>query len=144
MKHAFFVLMLLALAACASTVEQRGIQIDADKLKQIQIGQSSVTDVTALLGSPAATGSFGDITWYYIAQKMEYWAFRDPKIEAQDVIIIRFDKAGIVSAIDKKSLADAKAVAAVKQTTPSAESQLTVMQQLLGNVGRFSGKEGTK
>lgn len=144
MKKLFCLALFFSLAACASTVEQRGISVDPDKLSQIQIGQSTSATVTSILGSPAATSNFGAIEWYYIEQKMEYWAFRQPKIDNQNVVIVRFDGQGLVSAIERKNLNDAKTVAAVKATTPAAESQLTILQQLLGNVGRFSGKEGTK
>ncbi len=135
---------LLVITACANTVEQRGVTVDPDKLKQLQIGTSTVSDVGGLLGSPAATSSFGDLTWYYISQEMESWAFRLPKIKQQNAVIIRFDKSGIVQAIEQKDLADAQTVDTVKQTTPAAESQLTVLQQLLGNLGRFNDKQGTK
>lgn len=144
MQWVYGCIFILGLSACADTIEQRGVQLDPDRVAKIQIGQSSINDVMGALGSPAASSNFGEPSWYYINQRMQYWAFREPKIKAQDITIIRFDRSGIVSAIEQKSLADAKTVQSVGQSTPSAESQLTILQQLLGNVGRFSGRESTK
>ncbi len=135
-------LILLSLGACATNVEERGVTLDPDKIKQIEIGKSSLTDVASILGSPGATSTFGDLTWYYIAQKTETWAFRKPKIKKQDVVIVHFDKGGIVQSIEQKDLSDAQFVGSVDKSTPSAESQLTILQQMLGNIGRFSGREG--
>lgn len=138
----FALFVILSLAACATNVDDRGVMVDPDKIKQIEIGKSSITDVSSVLGSPGATSTFGDLTWYYISQKTETWAFRKPKIKQQNIVIVHFDKGGIVQAIDYKDLNDADFVKTVDQTTPSSESQLTIMQQMLGNIGRFSGREG--
>ncbi len=148
MQHIFrknlLIAVILCLTACSTTIEERGVKLDADKIRAIEIGKSSITDVAGMLGSPAATSNFGDLTWYYISQEMESWAFMKPKLNRQNVVIIRFDKSGIAQAVETKELKDAQDVAAVSKTTPSAESQLTILQQLLGNVGRFNGGEGTK
>lgn len=134
----------LALAACTTVIDQRGVTVDPDKLKQIQIGTTTLPEVGNLLGSPAATNNFGDPTWYYISEQTETWAFRNPKIKEQNVVIVRFDKGGVVQAVEQKDLKDAQKVDTVKATTPAAESQMTILQQLLGNVGRFNGQESTK
>lgn len=135
---------LLLLAACTTTVEQRGSYLDVDKLKDIKVGTTTLPEVGNLLGSPAATNNFGPPTWYYISQVMESWAFMEPKIKKQNVVIINFDQTGVVQSVQQKDLQDAKKVDFVEHSTESAESQMTIMQQLLGNLGRFNDRPSTK
>jgi len=135
---------VMLLGACESTMVERGAAIDAEKLAKIEINKSTLPEVGAIVGSPAATNNFGEPTWYYISQEMEYWAFLRPEVTKQNIVIVRFDKGGVVQAVEQKDLRDAKTVEAVKQSTPTSESQMTILQQLLGNVGRFSGKESSK
>ncbi|BAE51153.1 hypothetical protein amb2349 [Paramagnetospirillum magneticum AMB-1] len=49
-----------------------------------------------------------------------------------------FDRAGTVRAIDNRGLEDGKDVVPAGRETPTAGKELTILQQLMGNVGRFS------
>ncbi len=133
-----------ALAACDTMVDARGIAVDAEKLRQIQPGVTSMSEVGAMLGSPSAKSAFGNPAWYYVSQQTESLAFYEMEVTDQKAVIIRFNNQGVVESVEQKTLADAREVESVEETTPAAESQLTILQQLLGNVGRFGGKEGTK
>lgn len=139
-----FTAALLWLSACTPIIESRGAFVDPEKLSQIQVGTSTATDVQTLLGTPSASANFGDLTWYYIGQEMESLAFYRPEVQKQEVVIIRFNKDATVSKVEKKKLDDGKEVNPVKQQTETADRDMTIFQQLLGNVGRFSGKEGQR
>ncbi len=139
-------LLLLCGAAtgCDTMVDARGIAVDAEKLRQIQPGVTSMSEVGSLLGSPSAKSTFGNPAWYYVSQQTESLAFYEMEVTDQKAVIIRFNNQGLVESVEQKTLADAREVNAVEETTPAAESQLTILQQLLGNVGRFGGKEGSR
>lgn len=130
--------MAAHLWACAPQVDSRG-HLSTDRVADtIQVNQTTKDALQQQLGSPSSTSTFGTETWYYISSKKERKAFFDPKIVEQDVTRIEFDSAGIVSKVEHYTLADGKKIALVKRETPTEGHSLGVMEQLLGNLGRFN------
>jgi outer membrane protein assembly factor BamE (lipoprotein component of BamABCDE complex) len=129
----------LVLAGCETIVNQRGFAATPGSLEKIEIGTQSREDVVRLIGSPSAVGTFNPNVWYYISQKQEGYAFFKPKIDEQKVIQLSFNEAGRLQAIKNYELKDGKDVAMVSRITPTAGKELTILEQILGNVGRFSG-----
>ena len=127
----------MVLAGCATTVDQVGYVPTSDALSSIQPGQSK-SEVVKRLGSPTSLSAFDDQTWYYISRKTESVAFFEPKVLDQHVVAIEFDKAGRVTAVHTHDLADGRDISPVDRVTPTSGREMTVLQQLLGNVGRFS------
>ena len=141
-RSAFLLLLLTGLAGGCSVLEYppqiRGNRVTADQLKELVPGTSTRQDATSLLGSPTAKASFDDNTWIYISEVTQPRIGRVQGINSQDVVELTFDDRGILR--DKKQLSqkDSKNVDVVSRATPSPGSEATFMQQLLGNVGRFS------
>ncbi|MTJ80772.1 MAG: outer membrane protein assembly factor BamE [Telmatospirillum sp.] len=129
-----------AVSACDPTVDLRGNQPSPERLAEIKPGRFTKQDVTALLGTPASTSVFGDERWYYISSKIETIAFLKPEELERQVVVIDFDRTGTVTDIRKMTLADGKDVSMVSRETPSAGRDLTVLEQLLGNIGKFNSK----
>ncbi len=133
--------MLVAASACAPNVATRGNLPDPDKLAEIVPGEATRDDVAALLGSPSSAATFGEEIWYYIAARIETVAFNEPEVIDQQVVAIRFSEDGLVTAIDTYGMDDARAVEIVDRVTPTSGKEVTILQQLLGNVGRFARKD---
>lgn len=136
--------MLLAfvlLSGC-SYIEQpsqvRGNPVDADLLKELVVGTSTRTDVTSLLGSPTAKAVFDDNTWLYISETTQPRIGRVQGVNSQNVVAMSFDQAGVLRGYKRLNQDDGKEVAVVARATPSPGSDATFMQQLLGNVGKFT------
>lgn len=139
----FFVplaLLSLTLGGCLTTSTTRGYNIDRmTKQKQaVVVGQTTEAEVKRLLGSPSTESSFGDKTWYYVASKTESVAFLKPKIIDQRVLVVAFDDTGTVNRIHEYTREDAMVLTFNKDHTHTEGNDLTVLQQLLGNVGRFN------
>jgi outer membrane protein assembly factor BamE (lipoprotein component of BamABCDE complex) len=132
---------LLALACCNNPVDQRGNLPDPEKLAQIKPGTTDKATVTQLLGSPSSIATFDANTWYYISQKTRPVAFFVPERVDQEVVAIDFDDSGIVQDLRRKSMADAATVEPNPKATPAPGREFSVLEQLLGNLGRFSGKQ---
>lgn len=132
--------MIAAVSACAPNVAIRGNLPDPDKLAEIVPGEASRDDVAILLGSPSSAATFGEEVWYYIAARVETVAFNEAQVIDQQVVAIRFGENGLVTAIDTYDLDDARAVEIVDRVTPTSGKEITILQQLIGNVGRFAGK----
>ncbi len=133
--------MIATVSACAPIVATRGNLPDPDKLAEIVPGEASRDDVAILLGSPSSAATFGDEVWYYIASRVETVAFNEHEVVDQQVVAIRFDENGLVAAIETYGMDDARAVEIVDRVTPTSGKEVTILQQLIGNVGRFARKD---
>ena len=54
------------------------------------------------------------------------------------MVALSFDDKGVLRTISKKTAGDSMEVGMASGATPSPGSEATIMQQLLGNVGRFN------
>ena len=138
---------MLLLAAC-SVIETprtaRGNKVDPEQLKDLVVGTSTKADVSSLLGSPTARATFNDNRWLYISELTRTRVGRTPGIVDQNVVVMNFDQGGVLRGVQKLGQDDSKDVTVVSRATPSPGSDASFMQQLLGNVGKFSaGPTGT-
>jgi len=126
--------------ACEPVVDLRGNLPAPERLAEVKPGRFTKSDVSALLGTPASTSVFGDDRWYYISSKIETVAFFKPEELERQVVVIDFDRSGTVTDIRKLTLQDGKDVTMEARETPSAGRDLGVLEQLLGNIGKFNSK----
>lgn len=129
----------LAVAGCESIVDQRGFAATPGSVEKLETDTQSREDVVRLIGSPSAVATFNPNVWYYISQKQEYYAFFKPAMLEQNVMQLTFNDSGRLTAIKKYDLGDAKDIQMVSRITPTAGKEITVLEQIMGNVGRFSG-----
>lgn len=131
------------IAACSSRIDQRGNLPDPDVLANIEVGHVNKQAVQEMLGTPSSIGLFNGETWYYISQRTEKFAFFEPTVIDRKVIVIKFDDRGVVSEMTQLGLEDSREVEIVARKTPTAGNELSLIRQLLGNIGRFEGKGKT-
>lgn len=140
--HRSAAILSLALLAACSIVEApkqiRGNRVDPELLRELVPGTSQRADVVALLGSPSAKATFDDDTWMYIGEVTQTRIGRTPGVREQDVVVLTFDRAGVLRGVKQLGLEDAKDVQVVGRETPSPGSEASFLQQLFGNIGRFS------
>lgn len=130
--------LLAAAAACAPVTATRGNLIDDERFNRIAVGSSTANDVANAFGSPTTLSTFDRRTWYYIGQRTEKVAFFDPEIVERRVVRVAFSDTGIVRQIEDLNLEDAEALELVERETPTLGRRMTVLEQLLGNFGRFN------
>ncbi|MCB2055928.1 MAG: outer membrane protein assembly factor BamE [Geminicoccaceae bacterium] len=133
--------LLLTMVACTPIVNQHGHRIDAERLAGIEPGVTTREQVAQMLGSPSATGAFEDRHWYYITQRTEQVSFYQSEITEQDVVMITFDESGVVESVGEKTLDQARAVTPVPDKTRTLGKELSLLEQLVGNIGRFSDRD---
>ncbi len=132
----------VALAGCAATVDQRGNLPPPDELAQIHPGKTTKEQVASILGTPSSVGVFDDKDWYYISRRTKQVAFFDPKVLDQEVYIVDFNNDGVVQAVDHKTLHNGREIEPVARTTPAPGRELSFLEQLIGNLGKFNGSGG--
>ncbi len=131
-----------ATAACSPIVATHGNLVETERLADIHEGTSNKNDVANALGTPTSTGTLDTDTWYYIGQRTEKVAFFAPEITERKVVVFHFDDSGTLRKIDQLDLAAGEDIDFVSRTTPTAGKDLGFLEQMLGNVGRFSGNKG--
>lgn len=129
--------LLAATAACSPITTYSGFQAIEANPKDVKVGTDTKSTVRASLGSPSATSTFDPNTWFYIDQIKERVAFRRPVVTQRNVVAITFDKdSEQVKSVDTLSLKDGKVIAFNGRETPTRGRELSVLEQLLGTVGR--------
>lgn len=131
----------LALAACDRPIQVRGHLPDEEAVAQIKPGDHSRSDVVEALGSPSAISTFEDDTWYYVGSKSRTFAFFEPDVLERSVLAVSFDEAERVRETRLYTLEDGRPVDPVDRITPTEGKDLTLLQQLLGNLGRFNTEQ---
>lgn len=129
--------LALGLAACSGDVAVRGNMPDPETIAEIQPGADNRDDVVDKLGSPSTVSNFLDGKWYYIGQKEEQFAFFRPTVLERSVLVVSFEPSGIVDDTSLYTLVDGQIIDPIGRKTPTEGRELTILQQLFGNLGRF-------
>jgi len=123
--------------ACAPIVGQNGFQAIDAKPADIIAGTDSKQTVLTKLGTPSTTSTFErDSIWYYISQVTEKYTYNRPQVTQRSVTEITFNDTGQVAEVRTLGLDDGQRLAMNGRETPTRGRQLTILEQLLGNVGR--------
>ncbi len=132
------VMVGLTVSSCTPTVAKRGNMIDDEALSQIKVGATTREEVAKVLGTPTEMATFDDKIWYYIGRRTEQTAFFDPELTEQKVVAIKFTPEGKVEKISKGTDKYVQDIDPVSAKTPTYGKEISVMQQLLGNLGKPS------
>jgi outer membrane protein assembly factor BamE (lipoprotein component of BamABCDE complex) len=132
----------LAVTACSPTIATHGHALDEAAIARIEPGRTSRQEVLQLLGSPSSLASFDDDAWYYVSQRTEKVSFYQEDLVEQDVIAITFDDRDLVDDIERHGLEQTAAVDPVERTTPTAGASPSLLEQFIGNIGRFGSSGG--
>lgn len=128
-------------SACNPTLRSHGFRYADGEVPTLTPGEDTRASVLAMLGNPSTRGMFDDNTWYYISTTREYLAYLRPDTRERRVIAVRFDEDGSVSAVDEYGLEDGRVIALVDRETPTRGRELSLIEQILGNVGRLPSEQ---
>ena len=131
------------LAACAKDVYLRGNVPLPESLSQLAPGEQTRQDVQSILGTPATTSVFGNETWYYISAHTTQYAFYPVHELDRSVLALDFDERGILISARQLNLEDGIDVAIAQRATPTKGREYNLLEQLIGNIGRF-GTQSTR
>ena len=135
------VLMAVALAAgagaCAPQVGRHGFQLIDVAPNEIEAGVDTRETVMTKLGSPSTRSTFEtENVWFYITQTTERYTYNPTQVANRSVTEITFDDSGAVTEVRQLGLEDGREIAMNSRETPTRGRELSVLEQLLGNVGR--------
>jgi outer membrane protein assembly factor BamE (lipoprotein component of BamABCDE complex) len=123
----------LSLAGCGAQIDRHGhVFVDVD-LASLQTGMSK-DQVKTVLGSPDTTSTIGGDAYYYISSTQKSVAFLKPWEIDRQVVAVYFDGAEKVQQVANYGLKDGIVVNYYKGETPARGKDLTVLEQLFGNI----------
>ena len=107
---------------------------------ELSAANMSQQRVVELLGTPSTVSAFDRNRWYYIGEVQQHQAFFKPDVVARDVLILDFDNNQQLAKVGTLSEKDGQEVTLVSRETPTEGNKITVLEQILGNLGRFNNK----
>jgi len=129
-------LLALLLAACSATVQEHGQRLNPQDLAALEPGVTTKEEVAQILGSPSTVDPFDPNTWVYVSQKMRKVSFRSDLAD-QTVLVLRFDEDGVLRKVERRGLEQAARIEPLPDRTPTRGAELSLFEQLIGNIGRF-------
>jgi outer membrane protein assembly factor BamE (lipoprotein component of BamABCDE complex) len=125
------------ISACTPTSSFQGYQAIEARPADVKVGTDNKDTVRARLGSPSTVSTFDPNVWFYISQVTQRQAFYRPKTIRRDVVAISFNKDdAMVAKVDTLTMNDGRVIAYTGRETPTRGRQLSILEQLLGNLGQ--------
>lgn len=122
--------------ACITPMEDfHGYTSDDIQPEEIQPGIDTRASVLAQLGSPSTESLFDENTWFYISTQRERIAYLTPRTKERTITAIVFDEENVVSEVVGYDENDGQVIAYASKETPTRGRELSVWEQLFGNIG---------
>ena len=135
--------LLTAVGACTPTEYVRGYVPTEETINKLKTGVDNKRKVVRLVGSPTSVSTFESRTWYYVSRRSQQLAFFEEELLDQEVVAIDFDKNGLVKGLRRYAMDDARNIIPVGHKTISHGREMGIMEQLFGNLGRFTNDSGS-
>ncbi len=126
------------LASCSLQIENHGKRVDTQALDNIIPGITKKEQVRASLGPPSTKNDFGSLSWIYMGSDLKKTVFFGDQLISRLVVKITFDSKNVVTNISRVSEKDKRDIEHIDKETSTAGQEIGVLQQLLGNIGRFN------
>ena len=135
-----FILIFTAtlITSCAPRLENHGSKLDKYKLTKIVAGSTKKKQVLSILGPPSTKTAFGAESWIYIATNTKTTVFFNEQVISRKITKISFNKNNIVTEVTKFTEKDQNTITHLIRETPTAGQEITLIQQFLGNIGKFN------
>ena len=147
-KQALFLLITLALftllSACTPIITHHGFNNTDSMRSWIKSNTVLKNELQSRFGPASFVDTDDDmISLYYVSFIKERFAFFKPKVTERRVIALHF-KNDVYQDYAEYSLKDGKNIDIVSDTTPTYGKELSAIQQILSNVGRFNNVPGQR
>ena len=136
-------MVMSGLLACAPVIDNRGYVFDESLLPQLVVGTTSEADIITIMGSPSTVSTLNDGAYYYISSRFITEAYRAPRETERRVLAIYLDEDKKIRDLGFYTLEDGNIVTIVERTTETQGRELTFLQQIFGNLGRFESGDGS-
>lgn len=133
---------LVLVSGCSRIKDQQGYLADPILVANIAPKIDNRQSVELTLGQPSIAGTFDASVYYYVTRQTEQFAFLTPAPIDHKVMAVYFDKNDNVERVEYFGLDDVASVNVEDDTTPTRGREMGFVEQMFGNIGRFSGAPG--
>jgi len=131
----------LALAGCSPTYRNHGYIPSDEDLQELAIGIDTRASVEDLVGPPSSGGLLEGGDYYYVRSRTKTFGIRAPKETERQVLVVSFDSAGVLQNVEQFGLEAGRVVRLSRRVTSSAVGNVSLIRQLLGNIGQFDAAD---
>lgn len=128
---------LCTLSGCASDVKESGYTFLQRSIENTEITGKTRREIQETLGTPSAVSSIDTEKWYYISTAVEDRSIFKRDIKERRVLEIVFDDSGKAVSYKEYDKSASRNIAFDGDTTFTAGNKVGILEQLLGNIGRF-------
>ena len=128
------------LSSCAQPINIHGNRISLKSFDIIEPGKTTEQQVLEQLGKPVITQDYGPKSWIYIESKSQNTVLSGRRVYKSNDRKSFFNEKGIATSVDIIPYDKELNPNIATRKTPTAGQEITVLQQLIGNFGRFENK----
>ena len=128
-------LISLSLVGCEATIAPHGHAVDATELDQIVPGQTSLVDLTAILGKPSFEGAFDSGKIYYLSEVMVEPPGGRKRASTRTLIVISLED-DIVRNIEVRDETSGNTIAYLDERSPTPGDNFGVTEQIFSTLRR--------
>ena len=125
----------LSLAGCEATIAPHGHAVDATELDQIVPGQTSLVDLTEILGKPSFEGAFDSGKIYYLSEIMVEPPGGRNRASTRTLIVISLED-DIVRDIEVRDETSGNTIAYLDERSPTPGDNFGVTEQIFSTLRR--------
>jgi outer membrane protein assembly factor BamE (lipoprotein component of BamABCDE complex) len=130
--------LVVTLAACSPVYRNHGYVPAEDELALVEVGVDTIETVAQKIGRPSTGGLLNNEGWYYVQSRYRHFGPREPKEIERQVVAVTFNESGVVENIARFGLEDGKVVEISRRVTATNIKGISLIKQLLGNIGRIA------
>ncbi|WP_417470726.1 outer membrane protein assembly factor BamE [Maricaulis sp.] len=129
-------------SACNPILRSHGYRYTLGEEPSIMPDEDTRDSVMQRLGNPSMRGTFDENTWFYVSATRESLAYLQPVTRDRRIVAIRFnEETGAVTDVVEYTLEDGRMVDYVSRETPTRGRELSLLEQLLGNIGGLPSQQ---
>ncbi len=134
----FLIIAVFAVAACAPVYRNHGYVPPELDLAEVIVGQTTVDELPTLIGRPSSQGLLTGSGWYYVGSRWRHYGPYEPQEINRQVVAISFNENGTVANVERFGLERGRLVTLSRRVTDSGIADVSLIRQLMGNLGNFS------
>jgi outer membrane protein assembly factor BamE (lipoprotein component of BamABCDE complex) len=136
--------LVMVLSACTPIITRHGFNNIHSMRSWVKSNTVLKNELQSRFGPASFVDAEGDMTsLYYIAFTKERFAFFKPEVTDRQIIVLHF-KNDVYQDYAEYSLKDGKDIDITSDKTPTYGKEMSIIQQILSNVGRFNNVPGQR
>jgi len=140
MYRILLIIIILNITSCSTVVENRGYIFNPEIQEKISQGMDK-SEIISLLGTPSTISESTGLKYYYISNKFLKYAFLNPQEIERTIQVISFDENDNVRNIEEYTMKDGRVINYNKDKTLPNGTEVTIIQDLFDNTGRYTNAE---